>query len=154
MLGYTVGYTVAITGLALGISQKLTNNTLFLRRLRLLLPRLLTCLFDGLQPACCHDAPPVHNTTWAAVISLNRFLGPEDDYVTTNSPVTKSQSHTQVRSCPFWQFFCGLPTRLETDPLVTLLLLELLQDWAAKWSRLSCLLKLMFKDLRFHNKFL
>jgi hypothetical protein len=32
-------------------------------------------------------------TPWAAIISLNRFLGPVDDYVTTNSTLTKSQSH-------------------------------------------------------------
>jgi hypothetical protein len=28
---------------------------------------------------------------WAAIISLNRFLGSVDDYVTTNSTLTKSQ---------------------------------------------------------------
>ncbi len=32
-------------------------------------------------------------STWAAVVSLKNFLGPVDDYVTTNTPLTKSQSH-------------------------------------------------------------
>ena len=28
---------------------------------------------------------------WAAILSLNSFLGPVDDYVTTNTTLTKSQ---------------------------------------------------------------
>jgi len=36
--------------------------------------------------------------TWATVISLNRFLGPVDDSVTTDSTVTKSQSHPGARA--------------------------------------------------------
>ncbi len=42
-----------------------------------------------------HGRPRPWPPPWAAFISLNRFLGPVDsclnDYVTTNSPVTKSQ---------------------------------------------------------------
>ena len=31
---------------------------------------------------------------WAAILSLNDFLVPVDDYVTTNTTLTKSQSHS------------------------------------------------------------
>ena len=56
----------------------------------------------------------------SAFISLNRFLGPVDDYVTTKPPVTKSQGHTHTRnpeqyivqSC--WLIFCNVRVAWKT----------------------------------------
>ena len=54
--------------------------------------------------------------TWAAFISLNCFLGPVDDYVTTNSPVTKSQSVTVTSA---GQTGTGIHTGLGSSSLIT-----------------------------------
>ena len=41
---------------------------------------------------------PNRGRTWAAFVSLNRFMAPVDDYVTTNITLTKSQSHKHTTS--------------------------------------------------------
>jgi hypothetical protein len=54
---------------------------------------------------------------WAAFISLNRFLGPVDDYVTTNSTVTKSQSTGFLTGPSPAMGGLQIPRWLGSDPL-------------------------------------
>ena len=44
-----------------------------------------------------------------AILSLNLFLGPVDDYVTTNPTLTKSQSHSDIPPDPSFQPRVGSP---------------------------------------------